>query len=262
MQLSDITIYPIKSCAGFNVPATQLDRFGPSGDRRWMVVAPDGGFLTQRELPGMALLEVRLVAGGICLSCQDTQIVVHEPGPQSASRLVRVWGDSVPALDAGEDAAAWLSAALGRPCRLVHMPQDSVRMVDGAFASEGETVGFADGFPLLLISRSSLDELNSRLSSPVKMNRFRPNLVVTGCSAHAEDQWRRIRIGAVEFDVAKACSRCVIPSIIQESGQRDPHINSTLAGYRRFNGQILFGQNLLYQRCGTLSVGDEVEVLA
>lgn len=262
MQLSEITIYPVKSCAGFSVPETQLDRFGPAGDRRWMVVAPDGGFLTQRELPGMALLEVRTEPGGIGLSFQDRQIVVHEPGPQSASALVRVWGDSVPALDAGEDSAAWLSDVLGRPCRLVHMPQDSVRMVDGAFASEGETVGFADGFPLLLISRSSLDELNRRLSRPVNMNRFRPNLVVTGCAAHAEDEWRRIRIGAVEFDVAKACSRCVMPSIIQESGQRDPDINRALAAYRRFHGQILFGQNLLYQRCGTLSVGDEVEVLA
>jgi uncharacterized protein YcbX len=150
---------------------------------------------------------------------------------------------------------------LGLPCRLVYMPDSCQRLVDGHFARDGETVSFADGFPLLLISQASLDDLNRKLDNPVPMNRFRPNLVVNGCDPFAEDGWRRIRIGDVEFDVAKPCSRCVIPSIDQATAQRDGQINRVLAGFRRFNGQVLFGQNLLYQRAGTLTLGDSVEVL-
>jgi len=154
-----------------------------------------------------------------------------------------------------------LSAQLGQPCRLVYMPDTCRRLVDGLYAREGETVSFADGFPLLLISQASLDDLNSRLDNPVPMNRFRPNLVVSGCDSFAEDGWRRIRIGDVEFDVAKPCSRCLIPSIDQATAHRDGQINRMLASYRRVNGQVMFGQNLLYQRAGTLSLGDSVEVL-
>jgi uncharacterized protein YcbX len=141
------------------------------------------------------------------------------------------------------------------------MPDTCRRLVDGLYAREGETVSFADGFPLLLISQASLDDLNSRLDSPVPMNRFRPNLVVSGCDSFAEDGWRRLRIGDVEFDVVKPCSRCVIPSIDQATAQRDGQINRVLASYRRVNGQVMFGQNLLYHRAGKLSVGDPVQVL-
>jgi len=123
-------------------------------------------------------------------------------------------------------------------------------------------VSFADGFPLLLISQASLDDLNARLSSPVPMNRFRPNLVVSGCEAFAEDSWRRIRVGEIEFDVAKPCSRCVMPSIDQASGRKDSEILRVLAGYRRGEDrQTYFGQNLLYRGSGEIALGAIVEVL-
>ena len=141
------------------------------------------------------------------------------------------------------------------------MPDTCNRLVDGLYARDGETVSFADGFPLLLISQASLDDLNSRLDKPVPMNRFRPNLVVNRCDRFAEDGWRRILIGDVEFDVAKPCSRCVIPCIDQATAQRDAQINRVLASFRRFNGQVMFGQNLLYRHAGTLTLGDPVEVL-
>lgn len=262
MQLTEIFLYPIKSCAGLSVKAVELDRFGPQGDRRWMIVSQGGSFLTQRELPQLSQIRVTPGAGGIHLEHDGSMLQVCWPASDVPSRVVRVWEDSVPAQDAGEEAADWLSICLQRACRLVFMPADAVRLVDGAYASAGETVGFADGFPLLLISQASLDDLNERLPAPVPMNRFRPNLVVSGCAPFAEDDWRRIRIGGVEFDVAKPCSRCVIPSIIQETGERDPHINRVLAGFRRSNGQIYFGQNLLYQHTGQLRQGDSVEVLA
>lgn len=261
MQLTEISIYPVKSCAGITVQSTVIDRFGPRGDRRWMVVGADGGFITQRDHPAMCRVRVTPRTDGLHLAFAGSELLVDAPGEEVNSRLVRVWEDHVAARDGGDEAAAWLSTHLGVHCRLVYMPQDAVRMVDGAYASEGETVGFADGFPLLLIAQASLDDLNARLPRPVPMNRFRPNLVVSGLEPFAEDGWRRIRIGAMEFDVAKPCSRCVIPSIVQETGERDPAINRVLAGYRRRDGQIYFGQNLLYQGEGELRVGDEVEVL-
>lgn len=261
MQLAEISIYPVKSCAGTSLPHVSLDRFGPEGDRRWMVVTPGGEFITQRDLAQMSLIAVTPAPGSLRLEYRNSTIDVSEPGPDNPVREVRVWNDKVTSVDAGDAVASWLTEHLQRSCRLVFMPRDSIRRVDGAYASEGETVGFADGFPLLLISQASLDELNSRLPEPVPMNRFRPNLVVSDCEAFAEDSWRGIRIGEMEFDVAKACSRCAIPSIIQETAQRDPYINRELAKFRRTNGQIYFGQNLLYQQTGQLRIGDTVEVL-
>jgi MOSC domain-containing protein len=174
---------------------------------------------------------------------------------------VRVWADEVAAVDAGEGAARWLGRLLRQDCRLVFMPPQTRRPVDPHYARRGETVSFADGFPLLLVSEASLAALNARLAQPVPMNRFRPNLVVAGCEAFAEDRWRRIRIGALELDVVKPCSRCAIPAIDQATGQRDPEINRALAAFRRFEGQILFGQNLLHAGPGALRRGDPVEVL-
>ena len=261
MQLSGITIYPVKSCAGINLDRVSLDRFGPVGDRRWLVVDERGRFVSQRDIASMALIHVEQEQGGIRLSLGDSSIQVLIPGPDAPEVRVSVWEDSVRALLAGSVAGAWLSAQLGRTCRLVYMPENCQRLVDGLYARDGETVSFADGFPLLLISEASLEDLNSRLDNPVPMNRFRPNLVVSGCDSFAEDGWRRIRIGTVEFNVAKPCSRCAIPSIDQATAKRDGQINRVLASYRRVNGQVMFGQNLLYQRAGTLSLGDSVEVL-
>lgn len=266
MQLSEINIYPVKSCGGIALEAVQLDRFGPRGDRRWMVVDEQGGFLSQRQLPAMALVRVMSRGeGGLQLSGGDRHCEVALPGAGSPPRQVTVWSDTVTARDAGDAAATWLEGVLGRPCRLVYMPEDCERPVDVAYARHGETVGFADGFPLLLISAASLDELNRRLQADgkpaVPMNRFRPNFVVSGCEPFAEDSWRRIRIGTLEFDVAKPCSRCAIPSIDQASGERDPHINRALAAFRRFDREILFGQNLLYRGTGSVQVGDLVSVL-
>ena len=261
MTLTGIYLYPVKSMAGVSVDTVALDRFGPVGDRRWMVIDERGRFLTQRELPDMALIRPSAREKTLLLQCGESSIVVEQPEADHGERRVQVWNDQVRALDAGDPAADWLSEQLGRPARLVHMPEYSTRLVDGLYARAGETVSFADGFPVLLISQASLDDLNSRLPTPVPMNRFRPNLVVEGCPPFGEDRWKRIRIGDIEFEVAKPCSRCAIPSIVQETAGRDPHINRTLASFRRTVGQIYFGQNLLYRDTGQLSVGDPLEVL-
>jgi uncharacterized protein YcbX len=260
--LSGISIYPVKSCAGIERDAVSLGPFGPEGDRRWMLVDGAGQFVTQRNLPKLALIKTSLDAGQLALTIGHSQRVVPVPSEGASRRLVTVWGDTLEALDAGDEVADWLFEALSLPCRLVYMPDDARRQVAPLYARRGELVSFADGFPLLLISEASLADLNARLEQPVPMNRFRPNLVVTGCEAFAEDRWQRIRIGEIEFDVAKPCARCVMPSIDQATAQRDPQINRVLASYRRRDGQVYFGQNLLYPDFGELAVGDTVDVLA
>ncbi|RLA40410.1 MAG: MOSC domain-containing protein [Gammaproteobacteria bacterium] len=259
--LGEINIYPVKSFAGFSLDRVQLDRFGPTGDRRWMLVDESGVAITQRDQPRLALIKTGLRPSGLGLQLEGDQIELSIPDAQADKCRVKVWGDKVTALDSGDEAAAWLAERLYVDCRLVYMPDDGIRPVDGNYASAGETVGFADAFPLLLISRASLDDLNHRMEIPVPMNRFRPNLVVTGCEAFAEDSWKRIRIGEVEFDVAKPCDRCVMPSIDQATGEKDKNINRVLASFRRRDGKIYFGQNLLYQGLGKLHLSQPLEVL-
>lgn len=263
-HVTRIYIYPVKSAAGIEVAEAELDAFGLRLDRRWMVVDDAGRFLTQRQLPRMALIRVALEGGALRLTFPDAPILevpvrAEEGAGAGVRRRVVVWGDAVEAVDTGETAARWLSAALGRPARLVHLPDDAVRPVDPRYARPGDRVAFADAFPVLLISEDSLEELNRRLAEPVPMNRFRPNLVVRAGEPHAEDGWRRIRIGEVEFDVVKPCARCAITLTDQATAERGKEPLRTLATYRTRNGKVLFGQNLIHRGRGAVRVGMAVE---
>jgi uncharacterized protein YcbX len=262
LSLTAIHVYPLKSAGGLSLEQVTLDRFGPEGDRRWMLVDDNHRFLSQREDARLARVRPRQLADGLELELDGESIAVETPA-DARRRDVQIWEDRVPAVDAGDDAARWFTERLERPVRLVYMPDSSHRYVDGMYAAAGETVSFADGFPLLLVSASSLDLLNSKLPEPVSLDRFRPNLIVSGCEPHAEDRWRRVRIGEVELDVVKPCSRCVVPSVDQRSGEKHPEILRVLAAYRRGEDrQVYFGQNLLYRQTGRLKRGDPVEVLS
>jgi uncharacterized protein YcbX len=261
MHLESLHLYPIKSCGGLAVEAWAVERLGLCYDRRWMVVAPDGRFLSQRERPRLALVRPRL---------EPPHLVVEAPGapalalplapPASEPARVRVWRAMVEAWWAGAEADRWFSRVLGVPCRLAYLPDSGGRPVDPAYAPGGGDTAFTDGFPFLLVGRASLDELNRRLAVPLPMNRFRPNLVVAGSEPFAEDRWRRIRIGAIAFDVVKPCARCVITTTDQDTGARGREPLRTLATFRQVGGQVHFGQNLLHRGEGRLAVGDGVEV--
>jgi hypothetical protein len=173
---------------------------------------------------------------------------------------VQIWNDICDAISLRDEVNQWFSQFLDTCCQLVYMPENSLRLVDPHYATHNELVSFADGFPFLLISEASLQDLNERLDEPVPMNRFRPNLVVSGCEAFAEDAWRQIRIGSIPFQVAKPCSRCVITMVDQTQGIRGKEPLQTLAQYRRWDGQIWFGQNLIQEKLGMLQVGDSVEI--
>jgi uncharacterized protein YcbX len=262
LQLAAIYRYPLKSAAGESLTHCRSDRFGLVGDRRWLLVDEQGGFVTQRSLAALCLLRARSTADGLLLSFAGSAREVPRPAADAARMEVRVWGDAVTARCADAGSSAWIADCLQQPLRLVYMPDDARRPVDPDYARGGETVSFADGFPLLVLSSATLDELNRRLPRPVPVDRFRPNLVIAGAEPHAEDSWRRLRIGSAEIELVKPCSRCAVPSIDQASGGRDPHINRVLAEYRRRDGQIFFGMNGLVAPGQRFSEGDAVRIIA
>lgn len=261
MTLSGLFVYPVKSCAGIALASSTLDRPGLAGDRRWMLVDADDRFLSQRSIPAMGQVRVAMWGDGLALGWRGEELQVEPPGVDAPLRRVEVWDDCVAARDAGDGAAAWLSSRLDVPCRLVFMADDTRRLVDTGYAANGETVSFADGFPLLLTTEASLAFINAQLDAPVGMRRFRPNLVVSGSAPFAEDSWRRLQIGERIFTVAKPCARCAIPALDPDSGARHPALNRVLAATRRIDGAVLFGQNLLHRDTGVLRVGDAVHVL-
>ncbi|MCY1286924.1 putative protein YcbX [compost metagenome] len=203
-------------------------------------------------------------SGGLTLEAPgQPRLDVPLPDAASAVRGVTVWSDSMRVPDAGDAAAAWLSDYLGKPFRLVQVPLALARQIDAGYAEPGEKVGFADGFPLLLIGQASLDDLSARVGRPLEMLRFRPNLVVEGSAPYAEDGWKRIRIGTSEFRVAKGCSRCILTTLDPATGERSPDREplTTLKTYRERDGDVYFGQNLIHEGEGELRVGMDVEVL-
>jgi uncharacterized protein YcbX len=260
--VSELNVYPIKSARGIAVDRWDIDEFGFRLDRRWMVIRPDNSFMSQRKYPRMALISVQLVDDQLLLSAPGMEPLKVSTAPPAGQPLsVVVWDDTIRAVLAGQEAARWITEFLELPCRLVYLPADSVRPIDPVYALGGDRVGFADAYPILLISRESLDDLNRRLEEPIPMNRFRPNIVVTGADAYGEDRWKRFRIAGMEFFGVKPCARCVLTTVDQSTGLPGQEPLRTLAEYRRFGGKILFGQNVIHRGTGTLSIGDRLEVV-
>ena len=254
--------YPIKSCGGTSLDTAVVGTRGILADREWMVVDSDRRFLTQRELPRLALVSPRL-SGGYLEITASGMAPLSIPLDATGDRAdVTVWADRVEAVDQGSEAAAWFSTFLDVPCRLVRIPADTVRHVDQAYASPTDQVGFADGYSFLLTSLASLEDLNRRLPSPLPMNRFRPNVVVDGVEPFEEDGWKRIRIDGIEFSVVKPCARCVTTTVDQQTATKSKEPLRTLATFRNVPGRgVMFGQNLVHHGTGEIRVGARVEVI-
>jgi uncharacterized protein YcbX len=264
LRVSGLWRYPVKSLRGLACERLEIGPRGPLGDREWMLVDDGGRFLSQRQCPRMALVAAEPQADGLLLRAPGMDVLTVAR-PSGGGRIpVRIWNDDCEGEPAAPEADAWLSDFLGLSCRLVRFPEGQRRQVDTRYARPGDQVGFADGFPLLLITQASLDGLNARLRRPVDMRRFRPNLVVSGAAApHAEDDWHRLRIGDLEFEVVKPCSRCPIPGIDPDTGEKAQEPLLALATYRRGeDNRIYFGQNLIHRGQGELRLGQVVEVLA
>lgn len=262
LTLSEIHLFPVKSLRGLSPQHWELDPFGFTQDRRWMLVDERGHFVTQRQVARMTLISTGLDGDRLQLSAEGMEpLSLPLTAGAGEERLVTVWNDRVSARDVGDQAARRLSDFLDHQVRLVWFPPATDRPVDPRYAKATDRTAFSDGFPLLLITQASLDDLNARLDQPVPMLRFRPNLVVSGSEAYAEDRWRRIRIGGIELRLVKPCSRCVIPTIDLETAKKSAEPLRTLSRYRRWDNNVWFGQNLLHDSGGILRLGDTVDVL-
>jgi uncharacterized protein YcbX len=276
IKISEINIYPIKSCKGTTLKKGRVTGRGLEFDRQWLIVDSEGQFLTQRSNPLLAKIHPQITNGSITdspksgnpnevsiqLSAPGMPPLVWQSNGEGEERRVQVWSSKCRAVDEGDEVAAWLRTCLRAECRLVRFSDSFVRPVNGRYAKhKDDQVGFADGFPFLLISEGSLEDLNAKLPKPVPMNRFRPNIVVTGCSAFAEDDWTEFQVGGLRFYVVKPCDRCVITCTDQDTGEVSPEPLRTLAKYRTKSNKVLFGQNLVHHGEGEVRVGDSIELL-
>ncbi|MDH5612536.1 MAG: MOSC domain-containing protein [Gammaproteobacteria bacterium] len=257
--ISELAIYPVKSMRQVQLHASQIHLGGLKNDRRWMVVDPQGVMITQRKVARLCLIQPRLTNPEI-----DCSLLLEAPGmPQIKIGIpddsiicnVRVWNDHCRAHDAGDEIAKWLSQFLNLECRLVYFPDNEIRIVDQDYAQPNDHTAFSDGFPILLISQASLNDLNSRMREDIPMTRFRPNIVVSGCEPFAEDNWKKIKAGNVNFRIVKPCSRCIIPNIDIDTAERCDEPTKTLITYRKRDNKIFFGQNVIADGEGRLDVG-------
>ncbi|MEU6607003.1 MOSC N-terminal beta barrel domain-containing protein [Streptomyces shenzhenensis] len=269
--LHSIHVHPVKAFRGVSPREAAVEPWGLAGDRRWALIDDGGKVVTQREEPRLALAAAEpLPGGGVRLSAAGrTPLTVPVPAP-GGTVTVTVFGTKVEAVAADDAAHAWCTGQLGRDVRLVHLDDPATRRpIDPDHALPGETVSFADGYPLLVTTLASLDALNSLVArgdhaqeGPLPMNRFRPSVVVAGTEPWAEDGWSGLAIGAVAFRVAKACGRCVVTTTDQSTAARGAEPLHTLARHRRIGRSLVFGQNLVPRSTGTIRVGDPVRILA
>jgi uncharacterized protein YcbX len=268
--LREVHVYPVKSVGGASLGEAVVEPWGIAGDRRWALVGADGRIVTQRHYPRLALATAQpLPGGGVRATAPGLEPLTVEVPEPVGTTIVEVWSDKVDAVPADPTAAEWFSIHLGGEVRLMYLDDPaSRRRIDPVYARPGETVSFADGFPLLLTTTPSLDALNSLIAQgdhadegPVPMNRFRPSVVVEGTAPWAEDDWSRIRIGEVCFRVVKPCGRCVITTTDQRTAERGKEPLRTLARHRRIGDWLVFGQNLIPEGTGILRIGDLMEIL-
>jgi MOSC domain-containing protein len=259
--VSALYVYPIKSCRGVHLREWPVVARGFVADRRWMIVDSHGRFATQREFAQLALVHTALEGDSVRVTAPgqpELELpIVHERGE---ARMVEVWQDRAVGI-LHPLGSAWFSSYLEAPHQLVYMPEYHQRQVNPARAKLGDIMSFADGYPFLLISEASLEDLNSRLNTPLGMDRFRPNLVISGAKAFDEDDYARVRIGEISFRGVKRCRRCVITTIDPLTGKRGREPLRTLVKYRLSDQKVWFGMNMIHDNAGVLRVGDAVHSL-
>jgi hypothetical protein len=268
ITLSALNVYPVKGLKGIALEEAAATERGLEQDRRWMLVGPAGEMLTQREYPKMATVWTQIGPDALTLSAPDMpEVDVPVVAPPGPTVRAEVWGNPVEAVPASSAADAWLSEYLGLACRLLYMPESSRRVSPTRFTGNDERlVGFADAFAYLLTGEASLGDLNARLLAKghpaLPMNRFRPNLVVSGAEAWAEDGWSEIRIGDAVLKSAKPCGRCQVTTTDQATGEvKGPEPLATLASFRESKEfGVMFGMNLVTVKPGRVRVGDAVEL--
>lgn len=264
--LSHIYIYPIKSLGGISLQSAKVEERGLQHDRRWLLVDKNGMFLTQREYPQMALLQVniqndKLIVKHKVKPISDLQLPISDPQPPTTNIVVNIWNDVVIAKHLNKEIDEWFSDALDLDCQLVFMDNDSDRFTDTKYTSEPKQVSFADAYPFLIIGQESLNELNRRLKEPLTINRFRPNFVFSGGEPFSEDTWKDFMIGKLKFRAVKPCSRCVIPTINPDTAEKGSEPLETLAKFRKVGNKVNFGMNAVGFGNGIVEVKSEIVLI-
>lgn len=267
MRVDSLHIYPVKGCRAVDLAEAAVERRGLAHDRRWMIVDRDGKFMSQREHPGLATIETGIDDAHITLSAAGAgRIRVPLPAQDAEKVKAVLWKQDVEGYSGGAEADRWLGEYLGVPCRLVWQG-GLPREVSPKYSAPGTQTSYADGFPLLITATSSLKDLNNRMPAPLPMNRFRPNIVIGNSAAWEEDRWKKIRVGGIEIDISKPCTRCVVTTTDQKTGAKDsPEPLKTLKGFRLLRtpdiAGVVFGWNAVPVSEGRIKTGDSVEVLA
>jgi len=262
--VSELFIYPVKSLGGFPVDEAKVTLTGFEHDRRWMLVDKEGKFMTQRIFPEMALLQTAVTDNSLYIFHKhypEKNITIPFLSLTHCTKKVQVWED-VCEVWCYDDIKmnAWFNEMLAVECELVYMPATTKRLVDIDYAASNEITSFSDAYPFLIIGQSSLDELNKKLEEPLTIDRFRPNIVFTGGTAHIEDTWNHFTINHIDFFGVKTCSRCVVTTIDQQTSVGGKEPLKTLSTYRTENKKIKFGMNLLHKGEGMIKVGQEIKV--
>jgi len=262
LKVSSLHIYPIKSCAAVDLTAIRFDTRGPLLDRRWMLIDKDGNFVTQRQEPRLCQVRPSITPLSLQVEAPGMQQLKVPLGAGRGPRVrAQVWGHETQAEFVGDEAADWFSDALQQNLRLVRWADEQERPVSHRHTELESQTAFSDGYPVLLISEASLAELNGKLQQKVTMDRFRPNIVVRGCDAFAEDRFRRLSVGDMTLHGVKPCDRCSITTVDPRSAQAGKEPLATLSTFRTFDNRVLFGINCVHGGFGNIREGDTLEVL-
>lgn len=261
MHISELWIYPIKSLGGISLSESKALSNGLQYDREWMLVDDEGVFLTQREYANLARIKVAITEDeSVHCSFDKYDIIFKKNQYLDEISPGAIWKSKVKIQEVDTQVSEWFSDMLTQNVRLVRMAKDTDRKRYAHKINENFTTLFADGYPYLMLSQSAVTLLNEKLKTPVKADRFRANIIIDDCTAHAEDEFTKFSIGDVEFTNAKPCVRCILINTDQQSGARGREPLATLATYRNKSNKILFGVNLLAQNEGMIRVGDGLDL--
>jgi uncharacterized protein YcbX len=261
MKIISLVEYPVKSFPGISRQSVLVNLRGLGLDRRYMLIDANNNFLTQRTLPQLTQFDVN-IDETLSFSFKGSGDSIMVSSKSNGAKLtVRVWQDSCSAVEVNGELSNWFSEQLGQAVRLVYMEDEDVRDTDPKYSKPGDQVGFADGFPILVTTQSSLDELNKRLINPIPMDRFRANIVLDGLKPFTEDDWQEIRIGDVVLRVAKPCARCQVITTDQRTGEQHPEPLTALSEFRKKDHKVLFGMNFIPETFGEISLGSQVKVI-
>ncbi len=258
--ISQLFIYPVKGMAGIAIDASFVTQRGLQFDRRWMLVDENNQFISQRSFAILCLFKLEMCSTGFKISYQHSSLIIPFYLDKGQSIQVKIWDDEVTALIANAQINEFFSQHLSTSCRLVYMPETTFRLVDKDVVQDDYSVSFADGYPILIIGQASLNLLNSKLNISININRFRPNIVFTGGQAHQEDAWHNFKIEQVQLLGVKACARCQVPGIDQDTAISAKEPLKTLATYRAQKNKINFGQNVIAKNEGLIRIGDKIEI--